>query len=129
MRNMRQTSEELHGTIVETRVSLRTTLDNFAAASQTTKSLTTGREGELNKAISDFASAASKLDRLSGRLDSLSATLHSVTAKVDRGDGTLGRLVNDRELYTNVAASADSLRALIADVKKNPKRYFKVSLF
>jgi phospholipid/cholesterol/gamma-HCH transport system substrate-binding protein len=129
MRNVRQTSEELHGTILETRQSLRVTLDNFSAASQTAKSLTTGREADLNKAIGDFSSAASKLDRLSDRLDSLSVALHSVTAKVDRGDGTLGRLVNDRELYSNVSASADSLRALIADVKKNPKRYFKVSLF
>jgi phospholipid/cholesterol/gamma-HCH transport system substrate-binding protein len=129
MKNVRQTSEELRSSVTESRRSLRTTLDNFAAASKTAKGLTTDREAQLSKAIGDFASAAEKLDRLSDRLDSLRAVLQSVTAKVDRGDGTLGRLVNDRKLYTDVAASVDSLRSLIADVKKNPRRYFKVSLF
>lgn len=129
MKNVRQTSEELLSTVTESRRSLQTTLDNFAAAAKTAKGLTTDREAQLSKAIRDFASAAEKLDRLSDRLDSLRAVLHSVTAKVDRGDGTLGKLVNDRKLYTDVAASVDSLRVLIADVKKNPRRYFKVSLF
>lgn len=129
MKNVRLTSEELRGTVNESHRSLRTTLDNFAAASKTTKGLTTDREAQLSKAIGDFASAAEKLDRLSGRLDSLSAVMHSVTAKVDRGDGTLGRMVNDRKLYTDLAATVDSMRALITDVKKNPKRYFKVSVF
>ena len=129
MKNARLTSEELHTTAVESRRSLRSTLDNFEAASRTAKALTTDREAQLSKAIGDFSSAAAKLDKLSDRLDSLRATLQSVTAKVDRGDGTLGRLVNDRKLYTDVAATVDSLRWLIADVKKNPKRYIHVSVF
>ncbi len=129
MKNMRLISEELRTTVGESRRSLKTTLENFAATSKTTKALTTDREAQLSKALGDFASAAEKLDRLSGRLDSLRVVMHSVTAKVDRGDGTLGKLVNDRKLYADVAASVDSLRALIADVKRNPKRYFKVSLF
>jgi phospholipid/cholesterol/gamma-HCH transport system substrate-binding protein len=129
MKNVRQSSEDLRGSLHESRRSLQTTLDNFSAVSKTAKGLTTDREGELRKAVSDFASAAEKLDRLSDRLDSLRATIQSVSAKVDRGDGTLGKLVNDRKLYTDMAASVDSLRSLIADVKKNPKRYFKVSLF
>jgi phospholipid/cholesterol/gamma-HCH transport system substrate-binding protein len=129
MKNVRVTSEELRSTMTDSHRSLRTTLDNFAAASKTAKGLTTDREAQLSKAIGDFASAAEKLDRLSGRLDSLSAVMHSVTAKVDRGDGTLGRLVNDRKLYGDLAATVDSLRALVSDVKRNPKRYFKVSVF
>ena len=129
MKNMRLISEELRTTVRESRGSLKTTLENFAATSKTTKALTTGREAQLSKALSDFASSAEKLDRLSSRLDSLRMVMHSVAAKVDRGDGTLGKLVNDRRLYADVAASVDSLRALITDVKRNPKRYFKVSLF
>jgi phospholipid/cholesterol/gamma-HCH transport system substrate-binding protein len=129
MKNVRLTSEELHTTAVESHRSLRTTLDNFEAASRTTRALTTDREAQLSKAIGEFSAAATRLDQLSGRLDSLSASLHSVTAKVDRGDGTLGRLVNDRKLYNDLAATVDSMRVLISDVRKNPKRYFHVSVF
>jgi phospholipid/cholesterol/gamma-HCH transport system substrate-binding protein len=55
--------------------------------------------------------------------------LHTVAVKVDRGDGTMGKLVNDRKLYNDVTATVDSLQALIVDIKKNPKKYFKVEIF
>ena len=129
MKNMRRASAELDATVHETRGTLKTALENFAATAKTTKALTTDREAQLGKAISDFGSAAEKLDRLSGRLDSLRAAMQSVATKVDRGDGTLGKLVNDRKLYTDLSATVDSLRVLIADIKKNPRRYIKLEIF
>jgi phospholipid/cholesterol/gamma-HCH transport system substrate-binding protein len=52
-----------------------------------------------------------------------------VAAKVDRGQGSLGRMVNDDKLYTDLAASVKSLRALIDDVRANPQKYFRFSVF
>lgn len=129
LKNMRGASAELEATLKETRASLKTTLADFSAIGKTTKALTTDREAQLGKAIDDFASGAAKLDRLSGRLDSLRAVLHNVATKVDRGDGTLGKLVNDRTLYSDVSATVDSLRALIVDIKKNPRKYVKLEIF
>ena len=129
MKNVRLTSEELRNTVSESRRALRGALGDFAASAKTARGLTTDRESQLGKGIADFSSAAGKLDRLSDRMDSLSVRMQSISGKVDRGDGTLGKLVNDRKLYTDFAATVDSLRILISDVKKNPKRYFKVSVF
>jgi phospholipid/cholesterol/gamma-HCH transport system substrate-binding protein len=124
LKNMRGASAELQATVKETRGTLKTTLANFSATARTTKSLTTDRE-----AIDHFASASEKLDRLSGRLDSLRSALQEVATKVNRGDGTLGKLVNDHKLYSDVTATVDSLRVLIADIKKNPKKYIKLEIF
>ena len=129
MKNVRLTSDELRNTVSESRRALRGALGDFAASAKTARGLTTDRESQLGKGIADFSSAAGKLDRLSDRMDSLSVRMQSISGKVDRGDGTLGKLVNDRKLYTDFAATVDSLRILISDVKKNPKRYFKVSVF
>ncbi len=129
LKNMRGASAELEATLKETRVSLRSTLDNASAAAKTARSLTTDREGQLGKAIDNFSSAADKLDRLSGRLDSLRSVLQTVANKVDRGEGSLGKLVNDRKLYNNVTATMDSLQALIGDIKKNPRKYIKLEIF
>jgi len=129
LKNMRGASAELEATVKETRGTLKATLANLSATAKTTKALTADREAQLGKAIDGFSSAGEKLDRLAGRLDSLRAVLHSVATKVDRGDGTVGKLVNDRKLYTDVTATVDSLRALITDIKKNPRKYFKVEIF
>lgn len=129
MKNFKQTSEELRLAVTENRASLRSTLDNFAAASKTAKGLTTDREAELKRTLDQFAKAAENMNQLSTRLDSLRATIQSVTGKVNRGEGTLGKLVNDDKLYTDVNASIQSLKTLIEDIRANPKKYLKVEIF
>jgi len=129
LKNFRQTSEDLKLAVAENRAMLKTTIENFSASAQTTKRLTADREAELHKAFEDFASAAAKMDHLAGRLDSLRSALQSVTGKLDSGKGTLGKLVNDDKLYQDVSAATQSINALIADIKANPKKYLKVEIF
>ena len=129
MRNFKQTSEELRLSVQENRSVLRATLRDFAAASRTAKALTTDREADLKRTLDKFGSAAENMDRLSVRLDSLRGSIQSVATKVDRGQGTLGKLVNDDKLYTDLNTSVQSLKALIEDIKKNPKKYLKLEIF
>jgi len=127
--NFRKTSELLRMAVEENRAQLHATLDNFNAASRTTRSLTTEREAQLRTALDHFSSAAQNIDRLSSRLDSLRATLQNVAFKLDRGQGSLGKLVNDDKLYAELNSSVKNLNALIADVKAQPKKYFRFSVF
>jgi phospholipid/cholesterol/gamma-HCH transport system substrate-binding protein len=129
LRNFRQTSEELRRTVSENRTALKSTLDNFSAAAKTAKGLTTDREAELRRTLDQFSRAAENMSALSTRLDSLRATIQTVTGRVERGEGTLGKLVNDDKLYNDVNSSVQSLKALIEDIKKNPKKYLKLEIF
>jgi phospholipid/cholesterol/gamma-HCH transport system substrate-binding protein len=65
------------------------------------------------------------------RLDSLSANIASITARLDRGDGTAGQLLHDKALYDNLNKTASEIQGLIADIRKDPRKYLrvKVSLF
>jgi phospholipid/cholesterol/gamma-HCH transport system substrate-binding protein len=55
--------------------------------------------------------------------------LDSIMARIDAGEGTLGRLSRDTLLYTETVGAVRDLRALLADVKANPRRYFQFSVF
>jgi phospholipid/cholesterol/gamma-HCH transport system substrate-binding protein len=129
LKNFRETSEELRMAVGENRALLKATVDNFSAASQSTRRLTADREEQLRHTLDDFASAARKMDQLSGRLDSLRLSLQNVTGKLDSGQGTLGKLVNDDKLYQDVSGLTQNIKALIADIKANPRKYFKVEIF
>jgi phospholipid/cholesterol/gamma-HCH transport system substrate-binding protein len=129
MKNIERTTSELRLMVEENRRSVRTTLASLEATAGTVKGLTTDREAKLGKAVDDFTTTMARMDRLSARLDSLTQSLNSVAGKVDRGDGTLGKLVNQDGLYRDLNASVASLRSLIEDIKKNPKDYFRFSVF
>jgi phospholipid/cholesterol/gamma-HCH transport system substrate-binding protein len=129
LRNFRDTSQELKQAVLENRRALRSTLSDFSASARTMKSLTTDKEAELRASVDHLASAAKNLDQLSTRFDSLRVVLQSTVRKVDRGDGTLGKLVNDDKLYVEMNSSVKAIRALLEDIKANPKKYLTVKIF
>ncbi|HTM58371.1 MAG TPA: MlaD family protein [Candidatus Udaeobacter sp.] len=129
LRNFRDTSEQLKQAVTENRSALRSTLSDFSASARTMKSLTTDKDTELRAAIDHLSSASKNLDQLSMRFDSLRTALQSTARKIDRGDGTLGKLVNDDKLYADLNASAKAIRLLLEDIKANPKKYLTVKIF
>jgi phospholipid/cholesterol/gamma-HCH transport system substrate-binding protein len=50
-------------------------------------------------------------------------------SKLEQGDGTLGKLMNDKELYSNLTSASRELDLLLQDFRLNPKRYVNVSVF
>lgn len=71
------------------------------------------------------ANLASSINNLNASL----AELNSILKKINRGEGSAGMLVNDKELYLKLTSATDNLDKLLADLKANPKRYVHFSLF
>lgn len=55
--------------------------------------------------------------------------VQAITDKINRGDGSIGLLINDDKLYNNLNNASDNLNQLIYDVKNNPGKYLKISIF
>lgn len=114
-------------------------------------------EGSLGRLVNDDAfakslsSASSNLDQVTARLNkgegtagklltdkelydrfnALAARIDRLAAAIEKGEGTAGRLLNDKQLYDNMNSAAGELRALIGDIRKDPKKYLnvRVSIF
>lgn len=63
------------------------------------------------------------------RLDRTVATADTLMRKLNRGDGTVGLLINDPRLYQQSDSLVTDLRAMIADMRANPRRYFNIRIF
>ena len=98
--------------------------------------------------IENASTVAANLNTMSAKLDSLSTTLQGlpldetmqnvqvltqnlkdITAKMQTNDSSLGMLINDPGLYESLNHTVASLDSLINDVKAQPKRYLKFSVF
>lgn len=62
-------------------------------------------------------------------LDETVKNLKLLTEKINSNDGTLGALMNDKQLYNNLQAVSDNANKLILDLKENPKRYVHFSVW
>lgn len=83
-----------------------------------------------------MASANKKMDLTVAQLtetmknvDLTLASLNSVITKAGSNSGSLGMLMNDKTLYTNLESTSRNLSLLLQDLRLNPKRYVNVSIF
>jgi phospholipid/cholesterol/gamma-HCH transport system substrate-binding protein len=49
--------------------------------------------------------------------------------KINKGEGSVGLLLNDNKLYDNLKSSGENLDKLLIDLKAHPKRYIHFSVF
>ncbi len=110
--------------------SLRRTSENLSAATDSPR---------LERTVAQIDTLTARLGRASAELDASGESLNSILAKMDRGEGTLGKLVNDDRLYERATAAAENLQAaseeialLSQDLRENPEKYLgnlKFSVF
>lgn len=77
----------------------------------------------------DSASAAlanGRLERMMANLESTSAELKATMAKLNSGEGTLGKLMSDDSLYVNLNAATHQMDLLMEDLRLNPHRYLSI---
>lgn len=84
---------------------------------------------KIDSTLSNLRAASGNVTSLTRSLDSTGRTLNQIVAKVDSGNGSAAKLVNDPALYNDVHSLLGRMDSLLADIKKNPKRYINVKIF
>jgi len=62
-------------------------------------------------------------------LENFTGQLNEIAQAIDRGEGNLGKLLKEEQVYENLEAATKQLEELLQDLKLNPKRYVHFSLF
>ena len=63
------------------------------------------------------------------KLKSTISNFDNILAGIDRGEGSIGKLMKDEALYSNLENASKELEELLREMKENPKRFVHFSLF
>src|SRR5882672_5377896 len=132
-----QLSQDLHNTMVAVQRAMNQLSDVSSGPfiAETTKTLA-ATERVMQRVDSLLGSSTGKhLDSLTTNLATLTGHLGSATVAIDtllrrmnRGEGTLGKLASDSTLYTDLHNLSVALTALLTDLKEHPDKYMKPGL-
>jgi len=125
--------------------------NSLAAVNELARSLSTiaaEQSKQLSLTLARFRSTAAAIDsvQLDSTMRNLQATsrnlavftdslrgtaqqINAILTKVDKGDGTMAKLLNDPGLYYDLRRLTTRLDSLTADFKKNPRRYINLEIF
>lgn len=128
--------------------SLNRTVSSFETTSQQTNRLLANNDPRIQQmldnanlatvsarsAIDKYGRVAEQVDvqKLNNTIDKLSLTsdkLNNVISGIQNGEGSLGKLAKDEQLYQNLNETSANLNELVKDMKANPKRYVNFSVF
>lgn len=142
---------ETQKNIQQSFASMETTMRNFASLSTSINKESAQLAGIIRNANSITANVANNSKNIDAVMNNLKITTDQISkaeldktilklrstldetqilmAKINRGEGTLGLMANDKQLYNNLSTSMSSLDRLLDDLKKHPSRYINIRLF
>lgn len=132
--DVRASASELQALLVELNALATRQRQELAALSGSLRRSAEGIEGvttgpELGRAVARIDSLTVRMNDTALSLDAAAQSLDTVLGRMERGEGTLGRLSTDEALYTNLNTAVTNVNALVVDIRENPKRYLDVGLF
>jgi phospholipid/cholesterol/gamma-HCH transport system substrate-binding protein len=140
--NPGQLAEDIHATLIATQRGMNalTQAANGPAVQQTQATLKSLERvmshldtlfGAANPNVTGkrLDTLSTNLTQLTSRLADATGSLKTLLDKMERGEGTLGKMATDTLLYRNLNATLKSLSELLTDLKERPGRYLTVKVF
>jgi phospholipid/cholesterol/gamma-HCH transport system substrate-binding protein len=130
LKNLAQTTYYLDTLMGSQRNHLVNIIGNIESISQNLKN----NNQKINNILTNFSELSDSLARARipatiSQVNKAIADIDLTVNKINNGKGTLGLLLNDNTLYKEVEKAATDLNLLLEDIKANPKKYVKVSVF
>lgn len=84
---------------------------------------------DITSAVAKADSLMASLNSTATRFDRAASSLETILGRMERGEGTLGRLSVSDTLFVSLTSTLESVRLLMEDLRANPGRYINVSIF
>jgi len=135
--NLEASSEAFRGAMTELRSLMASERDaihgllaNMEAASSQLAALV--GSDELDRSLANLDTLSTRLAAASSGFETTSASLAEITSRLARGEGSLGKMMTDDELYevltetlANLQAATEEIALLTQDIRERPDRYLK----
>lgn len=123
--SLQQSSAELSLLMQRKRGELESSIEHANRFLGNLDTVTTDNRARIDSAFAGLERSMENFERVSAELETTNQRLNSILTKLDDGQGSLGKLINDPSLYNNMDSLSVNLNQLIKNINNDPGRYLK----
>lgn len=121
--NAAQLSIQLNRIAAEQNRNLTLTMNQLRSAMSAVDS------AKIDSTLKNFQTSSASLTQIASNLAATSRRADSIMAGIQAGQGNAGKLLKDTLLYSDLRGLVTQADSVLADLKKNPKKYINLSIF
>ena len=122
-RNMEKTIaniEELTGSLIESNSKVDKMLTDLSVVTEDLK------EVKLSETVDKANGTLTQTEESLKTVQATMTEMKEILEKISSGEGSMGKLMHDQQLYDNLESTTRNLDLLIQDIRLNPRRYFRL---
>jgi phospholipid/cholesterol/gamma-HCH transport system substrate-binding protein len=109
--NLRDLAQTLNQTVQRNNENINRILDNFTVFSTDLREISSTNKASLGEVVANFGEASDQLEKTI-------VAFKQITDKINRGEGTIGRLIQDEETVDTMNQALDSLREVAEKISR-----------
>jgi len=130
LRDIRQTLASMHRLVAQMQTVITQQNRNFTATLGSFRSAAGAVDSaQIATTLASFRATSANADSLMLRLSSNTTQLQAILARIERGEGTVGKFMTDTALYRDARNLLTRVDSLVSDFQRNPRKYINLSVF
>lgn len=121
--NLQKTTETLNKMVSREQETISVMLANMKQLTITLDEMLMENRAGISSVVANLDSTSASFNELSRELTVTTAEITALLEKMNKGEGTLGKLANDQSLYNNLDSLAVNMSNLLKDMQSEPRRY------
>lgn len=110
-------------------VGLKEAVGDFRATASSLREFVEQNKEGASTTVDSLSAASARFAELTVELKHISTSLDSIVTRVERGEGSLGKVIGDDAAHDEFLAAVREVRELVAQIRENPKSFVRFSIF
>ncbi len=125
LRALREVTDALAQTLREEQASVQQIIRNVETFSEDLAGISGGSADTLAQTLRRLDQITTHIEGSLGTLEGATRNLDEILQKINHGDGTIARMLNDPTLYIRMGSTLETLESLMQDLQENPRKYLR----
>lgn len=125
IRDLQNTSQNISHLLENKRGEIESSLEHAERFLANVDTVSTRNKSRVDSVMIGLERSISELETLSRDLNKTNAELNEILTKINNGEGSLGKMLNDSTLYDNLESLSGEMNSLVKNINENPGKYLK----